>query len=455
MLTAAKELIKEESHRDDIKVYLYGQELNEKTYAICKSDLLIKGDTQNIDKQVFQGDTLADDKLYGKKFNFMLANPPFGVDWGKDEHTKKAVLKDNCPGGRFEAGLPSTSDGSLLFLMHMISKMDDQNGSRIGIVLNGSPLFNGDAGSGWSNIRKSLLDRNLLDAIVALPKNLFYGTDISSYLWILDNKRPAERQNKVLFIDANHPDFVNPLQKSLGKKRFEISDAGITAILNLYSAYKTSSCQIKDEETGEFKMLEIAKLLDYDDFLYTKVSTQRPLRLWFEDIIGKYSALCTDEYFDPDSKKNFILKTISQVDGINIKRSDSEFFTFLKEKKVKVAATEIKTIRAAFGIIDEDAPEVHENPLKPESNFVANSNLSDAEIIPKKVDIDEYFSREVLPFVPDAWMDRSKDKIGCEFPLTKIFYVYKAPRSSEDILGDLEQLDKFMVSELAGLKDTE
>lgn len=455
MLTAAKELIKEESHRDDIKVYLYGQELNEKTYAICKSDLLIKGDTQNLDKQVFQGDILADDKLYGKKFNFMLANPPFGVDWGKDEHTKKAVLKDNCPGGRFEAGLPSTSDGSLLFLMHMISKMDDQNGSRIGIVLNGSPLFNGDAGSGWSNIRKSLLDRNLLDAIVALPKNLFYGTDISSYLWILDNKRPAERQNKVLFIDANHPDFVNPLQKSLGKKRFEISDAGITAILNLYSAYKTSSCQIKDEETGEFKMLEIAKLLDYDDFLYTKVSTQRPLRLWFEDIIGKYSALCTDEYFDPDSKKNFILKTISQVDSINIKRSDSEFFTFLKEKKVKVAATEIKTIRAAFGIIDEDAPEVHENPLKPESNFVANSNLSDAEIIPKKVDIDEYFSREVLPFVPDAWMDRSKDKIGCEFPLTKIFYVYKAPRSSEDILGDLEQLDKFMVSELAGLKDTE
>ena len=452
MLTAAKELIKEESHRDDIKVYLYGQELNEKTYAICKSDLLIKGDTQNLDKQVFQGDTLADDKLYGKKFNFMLANPPFGVDWGKDEHTKKAVLKDNCPGGRFEAGLPSTSDGSLLFLMHMISKMDDQNGSRIGIVLNGSPLFNGDAGSGWSNIRKSLLDRNLLDAIVALPKNLFYGTDISSYLWILDNKRPAERQNKVLFIDANHPDFVNPLQKSLGKKRFEISDAGITAILNLYSAYKTSSCPIKDEETGEFKMLEIAKLLDYDDFLYTKVSTQRPLRLWFEDITGKYSALCTDENFDPESKKNLILKTISQVDGIDIKRSDSEFFTFLKEKKVKVAATEIKTVRTAFGIIDEDAPEVHENPLKPESGIVPDSNLSDTEIIPMKEDIADYFEREVIPFAPDAWMDRSKDKVGCEFPFTKLFYIYKPLRSSETIIKELEDLDKSTMGEIANLR---
>ncbi|MFA6832487.1 MAG: class I SAM-dependent DNA methyltransferase, partial [Bacteroidaceae bacterium] len=178
MLTAGKEYLQELSGRSDMKVYLYGQELNEKTYAICKSDLMMKGDDQNLDEQVFQGDTLGNDHLEGKTFNFMLANPPFGMDWGKDEHTKKIVLDDNCPGGRFEAGLPSSNDGSLLFLQHMISKMDGTNGSRIGIVLNGSPLFNGDAGSGWSNIRKMLLDRNLLDAIVALPKNLFYGTDI-------------------------------------------------------------------------------------------------------------------------------------------------------------------------------------------------------------------------------------------------------------------------------------
>ncbi len=452
MLTAAKELIKEQSHREDIKVYLYGQELNEKTYAICKSDLLIKGDTQNLDKQVFQGDTLADDKLYGKKFNFMLANPPFGVDWGKDENVKKAVQKDNCPGGRFEAGLPSSSDGSLLFLMHMISKMDSENGSRIGIVLNGSPLFNGDAGSGWSNIRKSLLDRNLLDAIVALPKNLFYGTDISSYLWILDNKRPAERHGKVLFIDANHPDFVNPLQKSLGKKRFEISDGGTTAILNLYSAYKTDSCPIKNEDTGQFEMLEIAKLMDYDDFLYTKVSTQRPLRLWFEDITGRYETLCSDDNFDPEAKKNLILKTVSEVEDIDKRRSDAEFFAYLKEKKVKVAVTAVKLVRSVFGTISEDAPEVHENPLKLASDLVPDSNLSDSEIVPMKEDIDEYFAREVLPFAPDAWMDRSKDKIGCEFPFTKLFYIYKPLRSSEEILKELEDLDKEMINEIASLK---
>lgn len=280
MLTVGREHLQEMAQNKNLKVYLYGQELSEKTYAICKADLLMKGDDQNLDQQLFQGDTLADDKLYGKKFNFMLANPPFGVDWGKDQNVKKAVLKDNCPGGRFEAGLPSTSDGSLLFLQHMIAKMDDQAGSRIGIVLNGSPLFNGDAGNGWSNIRKMLLDRNLLDAIVALPKNLFYGTDITTYLWILDNKRPAEKYHKALFIDAAHTkEFTNLLQKNLGKKRYEISDEGTKEIFDIYKEYQSYSRDIEYEKTGEMEHLEIAKLLDYDDFLYTNVAVRRPLRL--------------------------------------------------------------------------------------------------------------------------------------------------------------------------------
>lgn len=177
MLTVGREYLQEMAHNPHLKVYLYGQEVNQKTYAICKADLLMKGEDQNLDQQLYLGNTLLHDELFGKKFNFMLANPPFGVDWEKE---KEAVERDHCPGKRFEAGLPSTSDGSLLFLQHMISKMDEVTGSRIGIVLNGSPLFNGEAGSGWSNIRKMLLDRNLLDCIVALPKNLFYGTDIST-----------------------------------------------------------------------------------------------------------------------------------------------------------------------------------------------------------------------------------------------------------------------------------
>ena len=191
---------------------------------------------------------------------------------------KAKVQADNCAGGRFEAGLPSTNDGSLLFLQHMISKMDPQNGSRIGIVLNGSPLFNGDAGSGWSNIRKMLLDKNLLDCIVALPKNLFYGTDISTYLWILDNKRPEARREKVLFIDAAHAEYTSLLQKNLGKKRFEISEEGAKDILDMYRDYKSCSRDIVYEKTGEKEHIEIAKLLDYDDFRYTTVATRRPLR---------------------------------------------------------------------------------------------------------------------------------------------------------------------------------
>lgn len=441
MLTVGREYLQEISGRKDLKVYLYGQELNEKTYAICKSDLLMKGEDQNLDRQLFRGDTLGDDLLEGSTFNFMLANPPFGVDWGKDGRVKKRVQDDNCPGGRFEAGLPSSNDGSLLFLQHMVSKMDNQRGSRIGIVLNGSPLFNGEAGSGWSNIRKMLLDRNLLDCIVALPKNLFYGTDITTYLWILDNRRPAERLNKVLFINAAHAEYTRLLQKNLGKKRFEISEDGAKDILAMYREYTDATRDIVYEKNGEVEQLQVARLLDYDDFRYTTVATRRPLRLWYENISEKYAALCEDEDFDADARKNAILKTVSEIDGIDEKRSDSEFFTFLKARKTKYTAAELKLLRTSFGTISEDAPEVHEKPLNTESDFVADTNLNDTEKIPQKQDIDEYFAREVLPYAPDAWMDRTKDKLGVEFPFTRIFYKYRPLRSVDAILTELRSLD--------------
>ena len=441
MLTAGREYLQEISGRKDLKVYLYGQELNEKTYAICKSDLLMKGEDQNLDRQLFRGDTLSDDKLEGHTFNFMLANPPFGMDWGKDERVKKRVLDDNCPGGRFEAGLPSSNDGSLLFLQHMISKMDNQKGSRIGIVLNGSPLFNGEAGSGWSNIRKMLLDRNLLDCIVALPKNLFYGTDITTYLWILDNKRPSERLNKVLFINAAHTEYTKLLQKNLGKKRFEISEEGAKDILTMYREYKDAIRYIVYEKTDKVEQLQVARLLDYDDFRYTTVVTRRPLRLWYENITEKYTTLCEDEDFDADAKKNAILKMVSEIDGIDKKRSDCEFFAYLKAKKIKYTAAELKLLRTMFGTISEEAPEVHEKPLDAESDLVADTNLNDTEKIPQKQDIDEYFAQEVLPYAPDAWMDRTKDKLGVEFPFTRIFYKYRPLRSVDEILAELRSLD--------------
>lgn len=441
MLTAGRDYLQEVSGRKDLKVYLYGQELNEKTYAICKSDLLMKGEDQNLDRQLFRGDTLGNDMLEGHTFSFMLANPPFGVDWGKDDRVKKRVQDDNCPGGRFEAGLPSSNDGSLLFLQHMISKMDNQRGSRIGIVLNGSPLFNGDAGSGWSNIRKMLLDRNLLDCIVALPKNLFYGTDITTYLWILDNKRPTERLNKVLFINAAHAEYTKLLQKNLGKKRFEVSEEGAEDILTMYKDYQDAWRDIVYEKTNEVEQLQVARLLDYEDFCYTTVATRRPLRLWYENITEKYTTLCEDEDFDVDARKNAILNTVSELEGIDEKRSDSEFFAYLKAQKTKYTAAELKLLRSVFGTISEDAPEVHEKPLLTGSDFVADTNLNDTEKIPQKQDIDEYFAREVLPYAPDAWMDRTKDKMGVEFPFTRIFYKYRPLRSAAAILAELNELD--------------
>lgn len=454
MLTVGREHLQEMAQNKNLKVYLYGQELSEKTYAICKADLLMKGDDQNLDQQLFQGDTLADDKLYGKKFNFMLANPPFGVDWGKDTNVKKAVLKDNCPGGRFEAGLPSTSDGSLLFLQHMISKMDDQAGSRIGIVLNGSPLFNGDAGSGWSNIRKMLLQHNLLDAIIALPKNLFYGTDITTYLWILDNKRPVEKYHKVLFIDAAHTkEFTYLLQKNLGKKRYEFSDEGAKEILDIYREYQSYSRDIEYEKTSELEHLEIAKLLDYDDFLYTNVAVRRPLRLWFENISAKYDTLCEGEDFNAEDKKNLILRDIAQLEGVDEKRNDHEFFAWLKENKVKTTKAQQKAIRDAFGEINEDAPIAYVDPFKNSGELVIDTNLNDTEKIPMKRDVEEYFDTEVVPFAPDAWMDRSKDKVGCEFPFTRLFYKYRPLRSSEEILAELDSLDNTLNEELSHLKE--
>ncbi len=325
--------------------------------------------------------------------------------------------------------------------MHMISKMDNTQGSRIGIVLNGSPLFNGDAGGGWSNIRQSLLEKNLLDAIVALPKNLFYGTDISSYLWILDNKRPAERYHKVLFIDATCEYFTTPLQRSLGKKRYEISNIGAQAIMLAYKTYDNFSIPIDYLDDGTFPHKEIAKLLDYDDFLYTKVTVLRPKRLSFGNITEKYEMLLADESFNADAPKNQILKTVSELNNIDTKRADADFFKFLKEQKVKVSATEVKLLRATFGERDEDAPEILTNPYKAGSGFEADTDLTDTEIIPFKRDIDEYFAEEVLPFVPDAWMDRTKDKVGCEFPFTKLFYEYQSLRDSSVILQEIKSLD--------------
>lgn len=438
MLTEGKRYLQSMTDRTDMKVYLFGQELNEKTYAICKSDLLIKGDLDK-DRNIALGDTLANDQFPGEHFGYMLANPPFGVDWKKIEgKVKEDAAKSD---GRFSVGLPSTSDGSLLFLLHMISKMDP-NGSRIGIVLNGSPLFNGAAGSGWSEIRKMLMDRDLLDAIIALPKNLFYGTDISTYLWILDNNKPAERKGKVLMVDATHPRYARLLQRSLGKKRYEIPDEAIDEIVGIYGDFTDATLPDRED-------IKVARLMDVKDFLYTTVTIYRPLRLIYSDIAKKATEVVKGEKVKKADKET--LEHFAAITFPEEKINDEEMFAIMREHFGKKLTQGFVKLVRTLGTTDPDAPAVWATPGKPESGFVIDPALTDTETIPMKENIDEYIAREVLPFVPDAWRDPSKDKVGCEFPLTRLFYRYTPLRDSSEILADLMGLEADTTSALQSL----
>jgi len=416
ILTLTKDTIEKEAKQRsvNVKIDLFGQELNDKTFALCKSDIIMKGDDA---EGITVGDTLLIDNFPGRKFNYMLANPPYGMDWKREFDS--VLGESEKPGSRFSPGLPDKSDGQLLFTLHMLHKMDPK-GSRVGILSNGSPLFNGGAESGWSNIRKFMLDNDWLDAIIALPKELFYGTGISTYLWIFDNKKPESHKNKVLLVNGNRDEYREPLQKSLGNKRYIISDYGRSEMERMYQDYKTC---------------DNAKLMDAEDFFYTFVTVERPLRYIFKNVKAKLENI-------EKKKQSDALKEIAAIEGIDNERNDTDFFKFLKSKGIKTSTALIKSCRELFAEIDENAPEVHKDPFDTESGLMPDSNLRDTESIPFKRDIDEYFETEVLKFVPDAWLDRSKDKIGCEFPFTKLFYEYKPLRSIEEIMHDITKLDK-------------
>jgi len=340
MLTVAKKHINE-TINPDLEVVMYGQESNDKTFAISKSDFLVTGeDADNIKP----GNSLTEDGFRGKKFNFMLSNPPFGVSWKKEQDF--ITNESNDPYGRFYAGLPRVSDGALLFLQHMISKMEP-DGSRIALIFNGSPLFTGDAGSGESNIRKWIIENDRLEAIVALPTELFYNTGIATYIWIVTNQKPAKRKGKIHLINA--VDFYRKMRKSLGNKRNYITDEQITQITDIYLNFND----------GEY-----SRVYDNDFFGFTKVTVERPL-------------------------------------------------------------------------LENDRPALDRNgDPKPDPE------LRDYEKIPLQDDIEAYFRREVVPHVPDAWMDRSKDKTGYEINFTKYFYKYKPLRSLEEIKADILALEK-------------
>lgn len=345
MLSVAEEYLNKLN--PDARLVLHGQELNPESYAICKADMIIKG--QDIGNVIF-GNTLSADGLPAKKFDYMLSNPPFGVEWKKIETVIRKEFESKGFEGRFGPGLPRVSDGSLLFLLHLISKMRPvhEGGSRIGIVLNGSPLFTGGAGSGESEIRKYIIENDLLETIVALPTDMFYNTGISTYIWILSNHKSPERKGKIQLI--NGADFFQKMRKSLGSKRKELGESDINTIVSLY---------------GKFEENDHSKVFDNADFGYSTITVERPLK---------------------DESGNLILG------------------------------------------------EKGKNKGKPQPD----SSLRDTENVPLKDDIEAYFKREVLPHVPDAWIDYDKTKVGYEIPFNRHFYKYVPPRPLEEIDADLK-----------------
>jgi len=396
MLSVAGEYLLE--HNPSARLTMFGQELNDESYAICKADMLIKGQEVG---NIIVGNTLSDDGHGGRKFDYMLSNPPFGVEWKKVEKAVRKEHEEKGFDGRFGPGLPRVSDGSMLFLMHLLSKMRraQDGGSRFGIVLNGSPLFTGGAGSGESEIRRYLLENDLVEAIIGLPTDMFYNTGIATYVWILSNKKPLGRKGQVQLIDASS--FWQKMRKSLGSKRKEMSDEHIATVTRLFgNLVEAELATVLDAEGkelsrwvvptggrapepptgGTIKVVPISRVFRNEDFGYTAITVERPLR---------------------DENENVLLGLKGKQKG------------------------------------------------KPQPS----SSLRDTENVPLSEDIATYFQREVLPHAPDAWIDREKNKVGYEIPFDRHFYVFEPPRDLHTIDEELKTVTANIMKILEGLAE--
>ncbi|MBV8841521.1 MAG: SAM-dependent DNA methyltransferase [Bryobacterales bacterium] len=456
MLTVASEYM--HKLNPDGQLILFGQDYNPEAYAICCADMLIKG--ESLDNIKF-GDTLGDgkteDQLPDHKFHYMLANPPFGVKWEPEKDTVVNEHDNQAYDGRFGAGYPRINDGSFLFLQHMISKMQpysakDKLGTRLGIVFNGSPLFTGDAGSGESEIRRWIIEHDWLEAIVALPDQLFYNTGISTYIWIVTNRKRKDRRGKVQLINA--VEFYRKMRKSLGNKRNEIAPEHIEQIVKIY---------------GEFAESEHSKIFDNDDFGYRKITVERPLRLSFEVTDDRIDALRASRALLAlaTSKKKGkqaaaeieageqLQKTIIAVLETKLAgptwKDRAEFATALdaafEDAEIALPSAVRKAIITSLGQRDETAEICRDEDGNPEPD----PELRDTENVPMKEDIHDYFDREVKPHVPDAWIDEEKTKIGYEIPLTRHFYKYVPPRPLAEIEAEIRQLEGEIVAALGAI----
>ncbi len=465
MLSVAERYIR--TLNSEAQPHLYGQDLNDEAYAVCRADMLIKGeDSDNIKPDC----SFEKDGFKGATFDYMLANPPFGVEWKQQQKTIENEAAKLGYGGRFGAGLPRINDGSFLFLQHMISKMRSpaEGGSRIGIVFNGSPLFTGDAGSGESNIRQWIIENDWLEAIVAMPDQLFYNTGISTYIWIITNRKEKRRAGKIQLIDAR--EFSVKMRKSLGNKRNQIGDGEenrpdqIGEISRIYGNFVHDETRATEVD-GVTKRVIVSKIFDNMDFGYNKITVERPLRLNFQASAERVALLDglrgfqkiaeSDKKIDAGTKRREAIKAVlvdlGAVSGGKLFRDRT---TFLKELKaidqksgLRLSSAELKLVMEALGEKDETAEICRDARGNPEPD----ADLRDTENVPLKENIEAYFAREVLPHVPDAWIDHGKTKVGYEIPMNRHFYCYEPPRALEDIAADVKALESEIVAMLAGI----
>ncbi|MBH8567536.1 SAM-dependent DNA methyltransferase [Microvirga sp. STS02] len=496
MLSISEEHIK--AQNPDAELTLFGQEYNEESYAICCSDLLIKDEP--VDNIKF-GNTLGTKKgggdlLADQLFHYMLANPPFGVEWKPEKETVEDEYRKLGFSGRFGPGLPRISDGALLFLLHMLSKRHPGPdaggpGSKIAVVFNGSPLFAGEPGSGESNTRRWIIENDWLDAVVALPDQLFYNTGIYTYIWLVSNRKPAERQGKVQLIDATGH-YVK-MKKSLGSKRNEIGDGTegrpnqLAEITRLYAENKDGGTAMVD---GKERVC--SKIFDNREFGYLRLTVERPLRLNFqvnEERIAQlkehneFKKLATskkkpgthahdDEVFHGQKHQEYLLSVLESFNNGRIFRNQADFEAQLdvvvgrmhadKKKKIKLDLSEKKVLVAGLSQRDPQADIIRGRNGIP----VADAELRNTEQVPlpaalpaklpfdyaKDADPNDllhlvqphceaYFQREVIPHWPDAWVDYTKTKLGYEIPLSRHFYNYTPPRPLPAIEGDIKGLE--------------
>jgi type I restriction enzyme M protein len=484
MLTIAKDHITEGVRKDgvliqapinpDVDVHLFGQEVNPETFAVCKSDLYMKSKTGKEADRILFGSTLSNDRHAGRKFDYQIANPPYGKDWKRDE---AAVRGENEKGAaaRFGAGLPRISDGQILFLKHLVLHMQPgkDGGARAAIIMNGSPLFTGDAGSGESEIRRWVLENDWLEALIALPEQMFYNTGISTYVWVLSNRKAKERRGKVQLIDASS--FWVSMRKSLGDKRREIPFDKAREVLALHAAFKDGEAR-RMKKDGPEEDTVVSKVFPSTHFGYRKITVERPLRLNFQvsaERLAKLddeagfrnlaiskkktgSAAKTKEEAEGREDQGVVLKILKTLPDTLFKNRD-KFESVLEnafvKAKVKLSAPVRKAVFSALSERDEKADICRDAQGKPEPD----PELRDTENVPLMEDVYAFFEREVKPHVPDAWIDENKRDakdgkvgiVGYEINFNRYFYKYTPPRPLEEIEGEIREIEKDIVRMLA------